>query len=310
MLLPDHAGSVAGSDRSSARSVVNAARASVTVWISPADNARDGGDWCETVPLSEHEIALTIGDVSGHGEPVAGTKRALQAAVLRALSTLRDPSDVLVRANGATVACGRDVIATAIVAVYDSRTRTLRLSNAGHPPPLVVTHDRVAFLTQRQTNLPLGVFSHYRSTEVVLELPPGALVVFYTDGVTEHDRNLDRGEAELVAAARYAYDRSVNDVAGSVAAALFAVNRGSDDAAIMVLSLPGVGVGRAGRIERRTLRAESLHVTAAALKALPWQRLVRSAISGERIMRIRTQPRRIDPFVPPEPAELARLCDA
>jgi serine phosphatase RsbU (regulator of sigma subunit) len=287
--------------------MVNAGRASVTVWISPADNARDGGDWCETVPLSEHEIALTIGDVSGHGESVAGTKRTLQAAVLRALSSSHVPSEVLARANMATVACGRDVIATAIVAVYDSRIRTLRVSNAGHPPPLVVTHERAAFLTQRQTNLPLGVFSHYRSTEVVLALPPGAIVIFYTDGMTERDRDLDRGEAELVAAARDAYDRSVADIAGSVAGTLFATNRGADDAAIMVLRLPGI---RAGRIEppgRRTLRAESLHVTAAALKALPWQGLVRSAISGERIVRIRAKPRRVDPFTPPEPAELAQL---
>jgi hypothetical protein len=39
----------------------------ITTRIVPAENARNGGDWCEAWPLSATTVALSIGDVCGHG---------------------------------------------------------------------------------------------------------------------------------------------------------------------------------------------------------------------------------------------------
>ena len=217
--------------------------ASVTVWNSPAGDERDGGDWCAAVPLSSYEIALTIGDVSGHGEAVAGTKASLRASILGAILRTRAPSDVLSIANGVAFAdadrrVGVGTISTAVIAFFDERRRSLTLANAGHPPPLVVTADRHSFLTQSQADLPLGIFAQHEATNSVVKVHREAIVVFYTDGVTERERDVLRGEHELIEAARFAYARPDCDAARTIADHVFRNGRGLDDAAVMVLRTP------------------------------------------------------------------------
>jgi len=214
--------------------------ASVTVWNSPAGDARDGGDWCAAVPLSSYEIALTIGDVSGHGEAVAGTKATIRASILGAILSTRAPSDVLSAANEIAFAdadrgVGIGTISTAVIAFFDERRRSLTLANAGHPPPLVVTADRHAFLTQSQADLPLGIFALHEAKNAVVKVHREAIVVFYTDGVTERERDVLRGERELIEAARIAYARPDCDAARTIADHIFRDGRGPDDAAVMVL---------------------------------------------------------------------------
>jgi serine phosphatase RsbU (regulator of sigma subunit) len=213
----------------------NLACASVDMWTSPASGARDGGDWCDTVSLSERELALTVGDVSGHGDAVAGIKSTIRRSVLHEMQRTRLPSDVMACANGVVCANARDSIVTAVVGFFDGSARTLTFANAGHPPPLLVTDERHGFLTRPHANLPLGVFSRHATTNTVVTLPAGAIVVVYTDGVTESARDPIKGELDLIEAARLAYDRPESDAALAIANHVFAAGRGLDDAAILVL---------------------------------------------------------------------------
>jgi serine phosphatase RsbU (regulator of sigma subunit) len=209
----------------------------LTVWNSPSGPAQCGGDWCEAFALSEHVTALTIGDVSGHGENVAGAMAAMRAAVLRAIRQIRIPSEVLAVAND--VACtygdGDGIIATAIVAVVDQHLGTLAFANAGHPPPLVLTSDGHAFLQHASADVPLGIFGNHLAAEYVIALPAEALVVLYTDGITEHQRDPIGGEAELVAAARAVHGLPAINAARAIARRVFQNGRGDDDAAALAL---------------------------------------------------------------------------
>jgi|HubBroStandDraft_1064217.scaffolds.fasta_scaffold12182_2 serine phosphatase RsbU (regulator of sigma subunit) len=209
---------------------------SVSVYSSPADGAAAGGDWCEVVPISEHAVAMVVGDVAGHGAPVAGLMAAMRESVMRACHTTRVPSDVLAIVNGvAVMPAGGGALVTAIVAVLDHRRNTLTFANAGHPPPLLLTADSHAFLQQSTADLPLGVFAKHSAANYVVALPPNALLVLYTDGITEHDRNPILGEAELVDAARLMYGRPEPNVARAIAQLVFARGRGRDDAATIAL---------------------------------------------------------------------------
>jgi serine phosphatase RsbU (regulator of sigma subunit) len=218
-----------------ARIAAFGAETSVTVWRSPAGTARAGGDWCDVVPVSDEAVALTVGDVSGHGEAVAGTMATMRAAVLQSLHRIRDPSDILCVANRVAAERCEGTMVTALVAFYNHRLRTLTFSSAGHPPPLLLTPERHAFVTQQQADLPLGIFPEYASTNSVVALPSDALVVFYTDGITEHERDVIRGEAELAEAARFIYSRPKANDAQALAQHVFSRGRGLDDAAAMVL---------------------------------------------------------------------------
>jgi serine phosphatase RsbU (regulator of sigma subunit) len=207
----------------------------VTLWNSAADAIPAGGDWCAAFPISDYVTAVTIGDVSGHGEAVAETMSVLRRSVLRAMQETRVPSDVLAIANDAAYRHAGGVIVTAIVAFFDRRHGTLAFANAGHPPPLLTTARGGAFLQQLPADLPLGVYPAYSAADYVVAVPADALLVFYTDGITEHRRDPICGEAELVVAARVVHARPEINAARAIARRVFLTSRGDDDAAAIAL---------------------------------------------------------------------------
>jgi serine phosphatase RsbU (regulator of sigma subunit) len=210
---------------------------SFSIWSTPANGESAGGDWCAIVPISEHAVALSIGDVAGHGLTAAAELRIMHAAILSALAGTRVPSDVLEALNAVVYRREWPVVVTAIVAVFDRRQRTLTFANAGHPPPLVCTRDEHAFLSHSPADLPLGVLERHHAANFVVSLPADSLLVLYTDGITEHARDPMAGETELIAAARWTYARPELDAARAVADHVLHRARGDDDAATMVLRL-------------------------------------------------------------------------
>ncbi len=84
---------------------------------SPAGPARRGGDWSDAVAISEDAFALTIGDVTGHGETAFGTMEIVRASVLRGIHANADPSEILSAANSVAYSIRGGVIVTAIVAI-------------------------------------------------------------------------------------------------------------------------------------------------------------------------------------------------
>ena len=206
-----------------------------TVWLRSAGRARAGGDWCDAIEIADDTIAFTVGDVSGHGTAVAGTMAAVRASVLRGIRNFRVPSEVLSLANTVAFNDGDGTIVTAIVAFLNRRRRTLTFANAGHPPPLLVTREGQAFLKHPPADLPLGIFDKHYAADYFIAVPSEAMLVFYTDGITEHDRDPIRGEIELVEAALGAFERPEVDAAQGIARKLLGKALLLDDAATMVV---------------------------------------------------------------------------
>jgi serine phosphatase RsbU (regulator of sigma subunit) len=204
-------------------------------YISPANRARAGGDWCEVLELSEDSVALVLGDVAGHGEPVAAKMERVRACVLQAIRKDGVPSAVLAAGNEVVCTWGDDTLVTAIVAVVDRARCTLTFANAGHPAPLLVGPREHAFLYHSPADLPLGVFGHHQAADYVITLPVDALLILYTDGITEHARDPLCGESELLEAARFVYVRPGLDAARTLAQRILSRARGRDDAAAIVL---------------------------------------------------------------------------
>jgi serine phosphatase RsbU (regulator of sigma subunit) len=212
-----------------------AVQTGVSTYSSPAEGAKAGGDWCEVITLSDSLVVLTVGDVSGHGMSVAPTMAVMRRSVLRACQEGQSPSDVLSIANGVAGNVGDGVLVTAIVALVDQRRRTLTFANAGHPPPLLLTSNGHAFLAHPPADLPLGVFPHLIAATYVVAFPADALLVLYTDGITEHEADPIAGEADLLEAARVAYLRPGRNLARTIAERVFSGGRGNDDAVTLAL---------------------------------------------------------------------------
>jgi len=211
--------------------------ANVSIWGTPAEGAKAGGDWCEAVVISDEVIALTVGDVAGHGESVAATMEAMRSSVLWAIQDIRAPSEVLTLGNSIALYHKEDSIVTAIVAFFNRRRRTLTFANAGHPPPLLLSRSSETLLQYESADIPLGIYPRYRATDHVITLAPDALLVLYTDGITEHKRDPIRGELELIAAARALFDQPAIDSAQAIADHVLQTRPIIDDAAVMAVRM-------------------------------------------------------------------------
>ncbi len=143
-----------------------------------------GGDWYDFIPLDEDRWGLVLADVSGKGT-AAGLLMSATRGMLRSLAEAAcTPAEVLTKLNRLMVEdfpSGRFV--TVVYGVLDPRRRILTISNGGHLPPLLVSNCETK-LIQTETGLPLGLALGAFS-ETAVPLPPGAKLVFYSDGITE-----------------------------------------------------------------------------------------------------------------------------
>jgi PAS domain-containing protein len=161
-----------------------------------------GGDWFDGVVLPGGETMLVIGDVTGHDIAAAAAMGQLRIA-LRALAVDRDdtPAGLLVRLESVLDSLGGEpIMASCVVGrVEDGR---FRWTNAGHPPPLLVLPGGDVRPLDTPPELLLGVRAGTPRTEHVVDLPPGAVVLLYTDGLVERrGSDLDVGIERLRAAA-------------------------------------------------------------------------------------------------------------
>ncbi|MFD6878872.1 MULTISPECIES: SpoIIE family protein phosphatase [unclassified Streptomyces] len=170
----------------------------------PASDHDVGGDWFDVIQLPRGRTGLVIGDVMGHGIHAAAVMGQLRTAV-RTLAREDVPPARLLRSLDAVVAdLGEDEMATCVYAVHDPATGGCVIARAGHPPPAVASADGTVTFLDGPSGTPLGTGGHDFRTEEV-PLPPGSLLVLYTDGLIEaRDRDLDEGMERLGRALRRA----------------------------------------------------------------------------------------------------------
>jgi hypothetical protein len=128
-----------------------------------------------------------------------------------AMDRREPPGDILRRLNVATESLYRDGTATCILARLQGPADGrwwLEYSMAGHPPPLLVTHEGEGRYLEEGANPLLGVAYDEPRTSAVAALPPRSTLLLYTDGLIEipgeHlDDGLDRlrRNAEMLARA-------------------------------------------------------------------------------------------------------------
>ena len=145
-----------------------------------------GGDCYDFIPLTDHRLALAVGDASGKGLAAALMIANVQASLRTATLFSADDLGALLRVvnHQAFTSSLADRYATLFYGVFDRATRTLRYVNAGQNPPAIVRRDSpVQWLEPCWA--PVGMFpdSCYRESSV--RLNAGDLVIIYTDGIVE-----------------------------------------------------------------------------------------------------------------------------
>jgi hypothetical protein len=170
----------------------------------PASGPGAGGDFYDVFALEDGELAVIIGDVSGHGREALPHTTLLRFTLRTYLEAGMSPRNALQAATPALERQLGESFATVVLATYQPRERRLVYAAAGHPPPLVAGSKSIDPITI-SSSPPIGTGQPTGRRQTVVSVPGQALACFYTDGVVEARvgqelfgaRRLSRALAEL-----------------------------------------------------------------------------------------------------------------
>ncbi len=161
-----------------------------------------GGDTYDVARVDADHVSLCIADAAGHGVSAAmlavlfkNRLRPLDDATGRPV----EPRDVLGRVNRDLVAECRapGLFVTAAYALLNTRTRRLKVASAGHPPLLLQrARGGTEWITRDGPALGLSASADFAQQEI--DLKPGDRLLFYTDGLRDHSRELPRSITDRI----------------------------------------------------------------------------------------------------------------
>ncbi|MBV9028049.1 MAG: SpoIIE family protein phosphatase [Candidatus Eremiobacteraeota bacterium] len=167
------------------------------VYRPAAIGVQVGGDWYDSYDLEDDRVLLTIGDVTGHGLQASIVMGKLRHAINVVAMYERDPVRILDTAERIVLRRYPDSVATAFIGIVDATAGTITYANAGHPYPIVRLTDG-SLRELRADGLPIGLRSLAPRGDTVSESLAGVdLLAFYTDGLTEAQRDPLAGEQTL-----------------------------------------------------------------------------------------------------------------
>jgi hypothetical protein len=159
------------------------------------DGHQVGGDWYDVLDLPDGALGLAIGDVVGHDLSAAAAMGQLRGVLRSYAWDGGSPGSVLDRCDQLVQGLEMAAMATAVYARVEppgpGGERLLRYANAGHPAPLVLVPDGTLLRLDEHRSPMIGAVRSLGTragpgrTEAALRCPPGALLLLYTDGLTD-----------------------------------------------------------------------------------------------------------------------------
>jgi len=143
-----------------------------------------GGDFFEYFQFDDElDFGISIGDASGHGMPAALLVRDVViglrmgwAKEMRLVHTVKKLNEVIQRSTIST-----NFISLFVGEIEDDGH--LFYVNAGHPPPFLISGDRITEL--EATGITLGFVQNIDLRRAYVKMEPGSILVLYSDGIVE-----------------------------------------------------------------------------------------------------------------------------
>ena len=173
-----------------------------------------GGDYYDFIPYGNSKLYLALGDISGKGISAALLMASLHSAVraYRSGSTPKpedlglgpepefnvSPGRLMALLNQHLLTSTQSAkYATLFLACYDSETKKLTYSNGGHLPPLLLCANGETKHLDCGGSV-VGLMDGLKYDEETVQMNHGDLLVLYSDGLTEPERDtVDFGEERL-----------------------------------------------------------------------------------------------------------------
>jgi PAS domain S-box-containing protein len=190
-----------------------------------------GGDWYDAFRLPDGRVVFSIGDVAGKGLEAAVAMASVRQSIRTAALINPDPVAVLNAVDRIVRAIGQAQFVTAFVGVLDPVSFEFTFASAGHPPALL--RDAAGTVTSlAEGDLPLGLRGRSEDRSRTIEIAPGSVLLCYTDGLTEFDRDAVDGERRV----REAFAEATGDVARAIYARISQGRPAHDDVAMLAVA--------------------------------------------------------------------------
>jgi serine phosphatase RsbU (regulator of sigma subunit) len=150
----------------------------------------DSYDYIRTsreAPDVDARWVIGVADVAGKGMPAALLSAAVCPEIRHAVRGGNSPAEALTRVNRHVFDGGFDTrFVTMILAELDTRRHRLTMATAGHERPLIRrANGMVERLELSGAGLPLGVVADSVYEPTSIDLEPGEILVFHSDGLTD-----------------------------------------------------------------------------------------------------------------------------
>jgi phosphoserine phosphatase RsbU/P len=192
-----------------------------------------GGDWYDVFTLPTGQLCVVMGDVTGSGLPAAVIMGRMRSALRAYALETTDPAEVLAKLDAKMQHFEPGALATVAYAVFEPGLEQARVCLAGHYPPVVAAAGEPARLASVAPGLLIGAAPGACRPVTTLQIAPGTLVCFYTDGLVErHGQTIDDGLDQLC---RAVTAQRPDTACAGVMAALVGNKAARDDIALLMI---------------------------------------------------------------------------
>jgi phosphoserine phosphatase RsbU/P len=208
-----------------------------------------GGDWYDVFTLPSGQLCVVIGDVTGSGLRAAVIMGRMRSALRAYALDTSDPARVLSRLDRKMQHFEPGALATVAYAVFDPGLDRVHICSAGHYPPVIAAAGQPAELADVPPGLLIGAAPGARRRVASIDISPGTLLCFYTDGLIE--RRGHSIEDRLALLCQTVTAQPPDAACSAVMAALVGSEPARDDIALLMLWRPPPGtLGRRGSTGR------------------------------------------------------------
>ena len=220
------------------------------------------GDFYDFIPLDGGCLGIVIADVQGKGIPAALLMVMIRTALRLVCRQESSPAAVIKSINDLLVIdTAPELFATMVYGILDPNAMTFTYSNAGHCPPLHlkdaeirkergtgILGKKLEIHQLRTGGMIAGGFDFAEFDHETVELQRGDTIFFYTDGITEAERERDGvfyGEERLLDAIRSSKNLSAEMICKTIEDNLvdfIGRKQQTDDLTLVVLKATADGV--------------------------------------------------------------------
>lgn len=160
----------------------------------PGEAGTVGGDWYDVFSLPSGWFCVAIGDVVGHGLPAAVVMGRIRSALRAYALDTDDAGEILTKLDRKIQHFEPSIMATVLFAMFSPNLDQAHISSAGHLSPIIKKNGEPAAVVGIPVDLPLGATTPGPRRTYSVDVPPGAALCFYTDGLVERrGEDIDAG---------------------------------------------------------------------------------------------------------------------